>query len=119
MWRTRFRDGRGTLLIDGREVCEVEIAASGPARRRGLLGRAGVETAILLTPAASVHTIGMRFPVDVAFLDRRLVVREVVTMRPGRLGRLRLRARHVLETEAGGCARLGIRPGARAHIITA
>jgi uncharacterized membrane protein (UPF0127 family) len=124
MGRTTFQDGRGTLAVDGRAVCEVEIAASGPARRRGLLGRDslaghdGQTAAILLTPAASVHTLGMRFPIDVAFLDRQLVVREVVTMPPGRLGRLRLRARHILETQAGACARLGISPGTRIHITT-
>jgi uncharacterized membrane protein (UPF0127 family) len=109
--RRTFADGPGRLLVDGREVGAVEVAASGPARRRGLLGRDGLDGAILLTPAASVHTIGMRFPIDVAFLDRRLRVLAVVTMPAGRLGLPRLRARHVLETGAGRCAEWGVVPG--------
>jgi uncharacterized membrane protein (UPF0127 family) len=117
--RATLTDGRAGLRVDGRDIGSVEVAASGAARRRGLLGRDGIEAAILLTPAASVHTVGMRFPIDVAFLDRRLVVRDVVTMRPGRLGWPRLRARHILETEAGACARWGIRPGARVEITPA
>jgi uncharacterized membrane protein (UPF0127 family) len=112
----KFADGHARLHVHGRPVCDVEIAASGAARRRGLLGRDGIDAAILLTPAASVHTLGMRFPIDVAFVDRRLVVRDVVTMRPGRLGRPRLRARHVLETAAGACERWGIRPGTQLEI---
>jgi uncharacterized protein len=99
------------LIIDGRDTGEVEVAASGPARRRGLLGRDAFDGAILLAPAASVHTIGMRFAIDVAFLDRRLRVLEIVTMAPGRLGRPRWRARAVLETAACQCTRWGVAPG--------
>lgn len=43
--------------------------ASGPiARLRGLLGRDCAEGVLLLAPCADIHTVGMRFPVDVAFL---------------------------------------------------
>ncbi|TGB06498.1 DUF192 domain-containing protein [Streptomyces palmae] len=89
----------------------LEIAASYRARTRGLLGRDGIEGALLLTPAGGVHTIRMRFAIDVAYLDRGLTVLAVRTMVPGRLGRPRLRARHVLEAEAGAMARWGLRPG--------
>jgi uncharacterized membrane protein (UPF0127 family) len=40
----------------------------------------------------------MRFPIAVVYLDMRLRVVEVVRMKPNRLGRPRIRARHVLET---------------------
>ncbi len=107
----RFTDGHRRLLVDGRDVTAVEVMASGPARRHGLLDREGLEGAVLLTPAASVHTIGMRFPIDVVFLDKNLRVLRVLTMPPGRLGLPRPRARHVLETAAGACARWGITRG--------
>ncbi|WP_432094219.1 DUF192 domain-containing protein [Streptomyces sp. bgisy100] len=94
----------------------VEIATSYRARTRGLLGRDGIEGALLLTPASGVHTFRMRFPIDVAYLDRRLRVIAVRTMKPGRLGLPRLRARHVLETEAGAMARWGLRPGTEVEI---
>ena len=109
---SRLVDGRGRLRVDGQDVTEVEVMASGPARRRGLLGRDGLEGAVLLTPAASVHTIGMQFPIDVVFLDRGLRVLRVLTMPPGRMGLPRVRARHVLETAAGRCAEWGITRGA-------
>ncbi|MDP9613174.1 uncharacterized membrane protein (UPF0127 family) [Streptomyces demainii] len=92
------------------------IAASYRARARGLLGRDGLTGALLLTPASGVHTFRMRFAIDVAYLDRRLTVLDVHTLRPGRLGRPRLRSRHVLEAEAGALERWGVRRGVRVAI---
>lgn len=94
----------------------LEIAGSYRARTKGLLGRDAVDGAMLLTPANSVHTFRMRMPIDVAYLDRRLTVIAVRTMRPGRLGRPRVRSRHVLEAEAGAMERWGVRVGARVEI---
>lgn len=108
-----WRDGTGTLGVPGSATVGLEVAASYRARRRGLLARDGIAGAMLLTPANSVHTLGMRFPIDVAYLDRRLRVLSVVTMRPGRLGLPRPRARHVLEAEAGAMAQWGVRAGTR------
>ncbi|MFH9861720.1 DUF192 domain-containing protein [Streptomyces sp. NPDC017202] len=116
----RFRDGRGRLVVRGAGGAAVtvplEIAASYRARTRGLLGRDAVEGALLLSPAGSVHTFGMRMPIDVAYLDRRLTVLSVRTMRPGRLGLPRPRSRHVLEAEAGVMAGWGVRVGARIEV---
>jgi len=94
----------------------LEIAASYAKRARGLLGRDGVEGALLITPCASVHTFRMRFAIDVAYLDRDLNVLAVRTMKPGRLGLPRLRARSVLEAEAGAMERWGVRPGVRLSV---
>lgn len=94
----------------------LEIAASYRARSRGLLGRTGIEGALLLSPASGVHTFRMRFAIDVGYLDRELTVIAVRTMRPGRLGLPRPRSRHVLEAEAGAMERWGLRPGVRVSI---
>jgi uncharacterized protein len=120
----RWQDGTGTLHVgDGNSestgtatAVPLEIAASCRARTRGLLRRDGIDGAILLTPAGSVHTFRMRFPIDVAHLDRELRVLSVRTMPPGRLGAPRLRARHVLEAEAGAMSRWGLRPGVRVTV---
>ncbi|UNO43860.1 DUF192 domain-containing protein [Streptomyces sp. MST-110588] len=112
-----MRDGAATLHITGTTV-PVEIAASYRARTRGLLGRDGVDGALLLTPASGVHTFRMRFAIDVAYLDRDFTVLAVRTMRPGRLGLPRPRSRHVLEAEAGAMARWGLRTGLRVTIDT-
>ncbi|WP_175408379.1 DUF192 domain-containing protein [Streptomyces sp. TRM64462] len=113
----KWRDGVGTLRVAGGGVAALEVAASWRSRARGLLGRDGVEGAVLLTPCSSVHTFRMRFAIDVAYLDRELTVLDVVpAMPPGRLGRPRPRARHVLEAEAGAMERWGVRPGVRLSV---
>ena len=99
------------LLKDGEVLASLEIAEGLEARLRGLLGRDGYEGALLLRPARSVHTIGMRFPIDVAFCDRDLKVLDVVTMRRYRMGRPRLRAHCVIEAEAGAFERWRLMPG--------
>ncbi|MET9623739.1 MULTISPECIES: DUF192 domain-containing protein [unclassified Streptomyces] len=111
-----WRDGTGTLTAPEATVA-LEIAASYRARRRGLLGRDGIRGALLITPTNSIHTFGMRFAIDVAYLDRTLRVLDVVTMKPGRLGLVRLRGRHVLEAEAGTMADWGLRPGVRVTAV--
>lgn len=96
---------RGCVLVPA------EIASSRAARRRGLLGRAGIGGVLVLVPCRQVHTVGMRFPIDVGFCaaDGRLLRR--VTMRPGRVSRPVWRARLVIEAEAGAFARWGLRCG--------
>ncbi|MFH9061839.1 DUF192 domain-containing protein [Streptomyces coeruleorubidus] len=119
----QWRDGRGELVVHGNGGgpavrVPLEIATSYRARTRGLLGRDSVEGAILLSPANSVHTFRMRMPIDVAYLDRDLRVIAVRTMRPGRLGMPRLRARHVVEAEAGVMAEWGVREGVLVEVTT-
>lgn len=56
---------RGTILADTVEY------ARGPWRRGvGLLGRAALRggEGLILAPCAGLHTIGMRFPIDVVYL---------------------------------------------------
>ncbi|WP_225837273.1 DUF192 domain-containing protein [Streptomyces sp. NK08204] len=117
----RWQDGRGRLIVPGggggpAVVLPLEIAASYRARTKGLLGRNSVDGAMLLSPANSVHTFRMRFPIDVAYLDRHLTVIAVHTMRPGRCGLPRLRSRHVLEAESGAMAEWGMRVGTRVTV---
>ncbi|MEU2395852.1 DUF192 domain-containing protein, partial [Streptomyces sp. NPDC007369] len=109
-------DGSGGAGGAGGAPVPLEIAASYRARTRGLLGRDGIAGALLLTPAASVHTFGMRFAIDVAYLDRDLRVIALTTMAPGRLGLPRLRSRHVLEAEAGAMAAWGLRAGSQVSV---
>ncbi|WP_425245277.1 DUF192 domain-containing protein [Streptomyces sp. NEAU-NA10] len=115
----RWRDGWGELVVGGEGVrVPLEIATSYRARRKGLLGRHSVDGAMLLSPANSVHTFGMRIPIDVAYLDRRMKVLAVHTMPPGRLGMPRLRARHVLEAGAGVMAGWGMGAGVEVEVET-
>ena len=99
------------LLRDGKVLATLEVAEGFQSRLKGLLGRDAVEGALLLKPASSVHTFGMRFPIDVAFCDRGLVVLDTVTMGRHRLSRPRVRANCVIEAEAGAFERWRLRPG--------
>jgi uncharacterized protein len=99
------------LLKDGEVLASLETAESRRARARGLLGRDGIDGALLLRGARSVHTVGMRFAIDVAFCDAGMTVLRVVTLPRHRVSRPVLRARCVIEAEAGALARWNVRPG--------
>ncbi len=99
------------VLPNGRRV-NLEMATSRRTRRRGLLGRDSVGGgAMLLTPCRSVHTIRMRFAINVAHLSRSNEVLCVRTMKPNRLGQTVWRARSVLEADAGSFATWGLSVG--------
>lgn len=63
----------------------VEIAITRRARRRGLLGRDTLDagSALVLAPCWTVHTVGMRFPIDVLFVDGDGVVLKIVERMTG------------------------------------
>jgi uncharacterized membrane protein (UPF0127 family) len=112
--------GRNTmsiLTVDDQPVAEVEVARSFSARSKGLLGRDGITTGLVLEPASSVHTFGMRFAIDVAYVARGGRVLAVRTMPAQRLGLPRLRSRWVLETQAQRMAEWGIHPGAQLNLL--
>ena len=83
----------------------IELAANPWRRMRGLLGRKGLPAghALLIRPCNAIHTLGMRFAIDVRFYDRQgHRVKEVLNVRPGHWwvwgG---WRAHQVLESAAG------------------
>jgi uncharacterized protein len=86
------------------------------SRSRGLLGRDALAPGegLLLTPCRSIHMYGMRFPLDVAFLDREgTVVETYADLAPGRRTGWHRTARHALELPAGTLAATGTGPGDR------
>jgi hypothetical protein len=85
-------------------------------RLRGMLGRPepGPGEGLLLTPCSSVHMYGMRYPLDVAVLDRDgVVVAAYPALAPGGRTRWHRGARHVLELPAGVLAATGTAVGDR------
>ncbi|UDY37722.1 DUF192 domain-containing protein [Dermatobacter hominis] len=107
------------LVRNGDVLASVETADTRAARRRGLLGRDRVD-GVLRLRARSVHTFGMRVPIDVATCipqgrDGYRVVR-VLTMPPRRVSRPAWRARVVLEAEAGSFRRWDVRPGDKLEV---
>ncbi|WP_375426519.1 DUF192 domain-containing protein [uncultured Friedmanniella sp.] len=109
-----FGPGRHVLLSDGRQVAPLAMAQTSATRRRGLLGTDRVEGALWITRCPSVHMIGMRYPIDVAVLDRDGVVLAVRTIRPWTGGTsFRRGAVATLEAAAGALAAWGVEPGSR------
>ena len=86
------------------------------SRSRGLLGRPALQPGegLLLTPCRSVHMFGMRFSLDVAFVDREgTVVETYADLAPGRRTRWHRAARHALELPSGTLAATGTGRGDR------
>lgn len=99
------------LVTNARVLASADTATTRPQRRKGLLGRDGLDGAMVIDPCRWVHTIGMRFPIDVAFLDADGLVIRTVQMPRRRLGMPVIRARSVIEAEAGAFARWGVHVG--------
>ena len=70
----------------------------------GLLKRTtlGPEEALWLMPSKGIHTIGMKYPIDVVFLDKaHHVIGLIPSMAPYRLSAVHLRGYSVLELPNG------------------
>jgi len=88
-------------------------------RLRGLLGTRRLETGqgLWLKPCRQVHMLGMRYPLDVVFLDDELVVvRAISGLAPGRVSPRITRATSALELPAGTLERAGLAEGGRVAI---
>ncbi len=82
---------------------------------KGLLGHRELDSSegFWIEPCNSVHTVFMRYPIDVLFLDRRGVVLKIIkNLMPWRFAGA-LRARTALELRGGSVASLGIVLGER------
>jgi uncharacterized protein len=108
---------------EGRFIAhEVRIACSLTSRWVGLSGERSLPTqgGLLLSPARGVHTLGMRFAIDVVFLSRQMRVLGLargvppwrVLLAPRGTGR-------VLELAAGQIAATGLKTGTFILVETA
>jgi uncharacterized protein len=106
----------GWLLRGADVLASLELASSRADRRRGLLGRDGLDGALLIERCRWVHTVSMRFAIDVAFVDADGTVLKMVTMHRHRVGVPMLAARAVVEAEAGAFARWNLNLGDRLEV---
>jgi uncharacterized membrane protein (UPF0127 family) len=101
----------GWLVSEARVLASTEVPSNGKGRRRGLLKRDHFDGAMVLTPCRWVHTVGMRFPLDVAYVDSEGVVVKAVRMGRHRIGLPVPKASWVIEAEAGAFERWGLSTG--------
>jgi len=106
---------RGTVVAQ-----DVRIADGIWSRFRGLMLRASLPQGqgLLIRPSSSIHTMFMRFPIDVLFLDRQnQVVKVVHEIRPCRAALSK--GHSALELAAGSAARAGVEAGDRLVLVDA
>ena len=105
-----------TLARTGQPVATtVEGAFDSGARRRGLLGRAGLPPGhcLVIAPSGAIHTFGMAFAIDVLFLGRDgTVLKSYERLPPRRLAAC-WRAFAVAELPSGTISGAGIERGDR------
>jgi uncharacterized membrane protein (UPF0127 family) len=98
----------------GQVVANPAVMASSPlTRMKGLLGRASMPAneAIILRPASSIHTLFMRFALDIIYLDRdNKVLKLVPDLVPYRFS-AGSKAHTVLEMTSGATASMDLQRG--------
>jgi len=100
------------ILLGGK----VRTANTFLSRLAGLLGTAeiGEGEGLWIVPCRSVHTLGMRYPIDVAFLDAGGVVVGILAgLPPNRIGPVFRGAAGALELPVGTVVATGTAPGDR------
>jgi uncharacterized membrane protein (UPF0127 family) len=105
--KVRNRD-RGTIVAEA-----AEVADSSAKRRTGLLKHDRLEpgSGLWIAPCEAVHSFGMRFAIDLVYLDRKKKVRKVRReMIPRRLSAC-LTAHSVLELPVGAVDASRTEPG--------
>lgn len=85
---------------------ELMIARTHWTRFRGLMAtdasRFRRGQGLWISPSRGVHTLAMRFPIDVVYLDReRIVIHMEQELKPWRLAAIRIQAVSVLELPIG------------------
>ena len=95
-------------MRNGRVLAHNVIGAfDSKARRQGLLGRGAFPDgqAMVIAPSNAIHTLGMKFPIDVAFVRRDgRVLKCAPAVQPWRMA-VALRAYAVIELPAGALTR--------------
>lgn len=96
----------------------VEAALDSKSRRTGLLGRDTFADshALVLAPCGAVHTFGMRFAIDVLFVDADGTVLKIVEALGAWRMAASLRACITVELPTGSVQRLDVRTGDRMSI---
>lgn len=97
----------------------VEVAVTRRDRRKGLLGRSGLEpaSALIIAPCFSIHTMFMRFDIDAVFVDEDgRAVKVVRDMPPWRIA-VDPTAHAVVELPAGSLRDRQVNVGDRLYLL--
>lgn len=84
-------------------LSELEIASTFLSRLKGLMGRKTLKpsSGLMIDPCNSVHCFFMKFPIDVAFVDKENRVCQIITgMKAGAVSPIVWKAKYVIEGNA-------------------
>jgi uncharacterized protein len=107
--RLRVRNTTRDIMLADRAT----IADTSRTRKIGLLKHASLEPGdgLWITPCEAVHTIGMKFPIDVLFLDKKRRVVKIRSAMPRWRMSAAFSAHSVLELPSGTAAATETRAG--------
>jgi uncharacterized protein len=94
-------------------IAQVRKTTNAWERMRGLLGRPplAADEGLLIEPCPSVHTLGMRYALDIVFVDANYRVLRLIEKLPPLRSAACANARATLELAPGTLSTLGLRVG--------
>jgi uncharacterized protein len=97
-------------------LASATVAGTFRSRLQGLIGRTGIEGAFVIENTRWIHTFGMRFSLDVAYVGADGTVLRVDRLAANRMGRPERTAVMVVEAQAGAFERWGLRVGEQVEL---
>jgi uncharacterized membrane protein (UPF0127 family) len=108
------------------ELATVRFADSFFSRLFGLMFKKSIDYVLVLKPSSigekysyfsSIHTLFMRFPIDIIYLNKEKEVLEIVRLDPWKFHRPKEGASYILETPAGNIAKWGVSVGDKLDFV--
>ncbi len=103
-----LKNSHGQVIVPNLVVANTTLS-----RLIGLLNHSVLpeNAGMLLTQCSQVHTLFMRFPIDVVFLNSKKEILGIESLKPWRFSKFYLKARFALELPVGAATKLGLNRG--------
>ncbi len=104
----KLKSSNGQILVP-----RLTVANNFYSRLVGLLNHNQLadDSGLLLTKCTQVHTLFMRFPIDVVFLGKANEILGFESLKPWRISKLYFKAKSALEKPYGKASKLGLTQG--------
>lgn len=99
------------MILKTDEVIDIKVICANNffKRFKGLMGKKDIDYVLLFTNLtdSSIHTLFMRFEIDIYFIDENKVIFEKASLKPWRFHKPKKQAKYILETKKD-CLKLKI-----------
>lgn len=99
------------LIHEHKVLASANLAVTRRERRRGMKAFPDASVPLIIPNCKWVHSFGMRFPIDVAYLDITDTIITIRTLRPNRIARPVIQASRVVETKPNAFRHWNVGPG--------